>query len=127
MALLAFLISGTITASLNRDIDLLARYGNVMVARKEIKSSEPYFIKNLEQNLSDLRWLTYGTIGAAFVVLYIDFITIVWRGSKILRQLGQPLEQRVQELAALNKLFQRYLEERGDYQFLEEFGGDVFA
>jgi len=59
--------------------------------------------------------------------LYIDFITIVWRGSKILRQLGQPLEQRVQELAALNKLFQRYLEERGDYQFLEEFGRDVFA
>ena len=45
MALLAFLISGTITASLNRNIDLLARYGNAMVARKEIKSSEPYFIK----------------------------------------------------------------------------------
>ena len=55
MALLAFLISGTITASLNRNIDLLARYGNAMVARKEIKPSEPYFIKNLEQNLSDLR------------------------------------------------------------------------
>ena len=54
MALLAFLISGTITASRNRNIDLLARYGNVMVARKVIKSSEPYFIKNLEQNLSDL-------------------------------------------------------------------------
>ena len=55
MALLAFLISGTITASLNRNIDLRARYGNAMVARKEIKPSEPYFIKNLEQNLSDLR------------------------------------------------------------------------
>ena len=127
MALLAFFMSAIITASLNRNIDLLGRHGNAMVAGKEIKHSEPYSIKNLEQNVSDLRWLTYGTIGAASVVLYISFITIVWRGSRTLRQQGQQLELRVQELAALNKMFQRYLEERGDYQFLEEFGRDVFA
>ena len=122
-----FFMSAIITASLNRNIDLLGRHGNAMVAGKEIKHSEPYSIKNLEQNVSDLRWLTYGTIGAASVVLYIGFITIVWRGSRTLRQQGQQLELRVQELAALNKMFQRYLEERGDYQFLEEFGRDVFA
>ena len=127
MVLLAMLIGGIITSKLNRNIDLLGRHDAAMMGDKDIKPSEPYSIKNLQQNVSDLRWDTYRTLGASFPVLYIGFIAIIWRGSRTLRQQGQELEQRVNEQSALNRLFQRYLEERGDQQVVEEFRRDVFA
>ncbi len=111
MVILAVTISGVISARLNRNVGLLEVHGAAMRAGTEIKTSDPFSIPSLQRNVSDLRWITYITTGASFVVLYVGFLGIIWRGTATIRGQRQQLERRVQELTALNTLFQRYLEE----------------
>ena len=111
MVILAVFITGINTARLNRNIELLGDHGTAMRAGTEIKSSDPFSIPSMQRNVSDLRWITYITTAGSFVVLYIGFLVIIWRGSDTMREQRQELERRVQELTALNTLVQRYLEE----------------
>ena len=112
MVILAVVISGIITTRLERNIELLEDHGAAMRAGAEIKPGDPFSILSMQRNISDLRWITYITTGGGLLVLYTGFLAIMWAGSRTIRQQRQKLERQVQELTALNSLFQRYLEEQ---------------
>ena len=111
MVILAVAISVIISTRLNDNIGLLEDHGAAMMAGTEIDPSDPFSIPSMQRNVSDLRWITYIATTGSFVVLYLGFLGIIWRGSDTMREQRQELERRVQELTALNTLFQRYLEE----------------
>ena len=114
MVLLAATVSWMITTHLDRNIGLLRDHGAVMMSGTRIEPSDPFSIPSLQKNVSSLRWITYTATGASFVVLYVGFLGIIWRGLATMRGQRQELELRVQELTALNALFQRYLAEGGE-------------
>ena len=111
MVILAVAISVIISTRLNDNIGLLKDHGAAMMEATEIDPGDPFSIPSMQRNVSDLRWITYIATTGSFVVLYLGFLGIIWRGSDTMREQRQELERRVQELTALNTLFQRYLEE----------------
>ena len=111
MVILAVAISGINAAVLGHNMELLKDHGAAMMAGKEINPSDPFSIPSMQRNVANLRWATYATTGGSFVVLYIGLLVIIWRGSDTMREQRQELKRRVQELTALNTLFQRYLDE----------------
>ena len=105
MVLIAVTISFTLTTRLNNNVDLLEVHGEVMMAGDKILASDPFSIPSLQQQVLDLRWITYGMLGGGFVILYVSLISIVWRGWSIidrqrrdLRSLNDRLEGQVIEL-----------------------------
>ena len=112
MIVLSVTISGIISARLNRNIELLQEHGAVMRSGTEIEPSDPFSIPSLQRNVSDIRRIIYFATATSFGVLYIGFLVLIWRGLTNMREQRQELERNVQELTALNRLFQQYLGER---------------
>ena len=105
MVLIAVAIAFILTTRLNNNVDLLEVHGEVMMAGDEILTSDPFSIPSLQEQVLDLRWITYGMLGGGFVILYVSLISIVWRGWSIidrqrrdLRSLNDRLEGQVIEL-----------------------------
>ena len=112
MVVLAVTISGVVSSSLNRNIGLLEEHGTTMRAGTRIEPNDPFSIPSLQQNVTDIRWVIYVVTAGSFGVLYIGFLALFWRGLETMREQRKELERRVQELIALNRLFQQTLGER---------------
>ena len=79
-----------------------------------IEPSDPFSIPSLQQNVADIRWVIYVVTAGSFGVLYVGFLALFWRGLATMREQRKELELRVQELIALNRLFQQHLGERNE-------------
>ncbi len=62
MVLIAVAIAFILTTRLNNNVDLLEVHGEVMMAGDEILTSDPFSIPSLQEQVLDLRWITYGML-----------------------------------------------------------------
>jgi len=118
MAVLAVVIAMVLTTGLHRNIKLLEAHGAAMKAMMQhplagdapmthsmpgdapmvhsIKDTDPHSIPSLTSNVQHLQWITYGTLGAGFVILYGVLISIVWGGWRTIQRQQATLEAATQ-------------------------------
>ena len=107
MVTLAVIISAIIGTHLSHDLALLAEHDTAEINGMPIADHEPHSIASIRRDLSNLRWITYLTVGSALAVLCAGVFTIIWLGGRTISRQTQELELRVGELSALNNLIQR--------------------
>ncbi len=128
IAILAIVLSVTLTAKLDRNVELLEEHGASMMAGKMIKQTDPFSIPSLRGNVRSLQLVAFGIIVAGFCILYGSLVAIVWQGwSTIVMQrdrlesanteLETRVEERVRELRESNE---QLLVETSQRQQLEE-------
>ena len=110
MVILAVVVSMILTGKLNDTLALLTDHGATMEAGRIIKATDPFSISSLRKEVASLRWITYGAVGAGFVILYATLVSIVWRGSRTIasqrshiESVNAELAQRGEELRASNE------------------------
>ena len=114
IALIAAASLTILNIRLSRNVALLEDHGAAMMARTEIKPTDPFSIPSLQSDIGEVRLITTGIFAGGFVVLAVAlFITVRDSWNTINRQRRQ-LEQRVREITALNELFQKNLGERDE-------------
>ena len=111
MIILASIVSGVITNRLDRSIGLLENNDTAVRAGVGIKPSDPFSVTSLKNGISDLKWITYGSVGSSLAIQYLGLFGIIWIVSRTIRRNRQELEQRVRELTSLNNLFQQHMKE----------------
>jgi len=79
LAILAVVTSTMIGTGLNGVVRLLEDHDAAMSAGIEIIATDPFSIPNLNRDIFNLHWVTYGIVGGSFLVLYGTLVFIVRR------------------------------------------------
>ena len=107
MVAIAVVVSVILSTGLNRNVDLLEDHGAAMMAGEMIREHFAFSITNLQGDVGDLRWITIGTVGGGFAILYASLVMIVWKGSRTIRRQQVVIEEHAtRQVAALNRLLQ---------------------
>ena len=98
MAALAITIAVIYTNKLAENIELLSRHGSVMHSGDMIRSSDPFSIPSMVDDVNRLRWLTLTTIIVGFAMLYSSLVAMVWNAWNTIKSQRIALYERVREL-----------------------------
>ena len=109
MTFAAVSISVIITVRLNQDVSLLKSHSTAMIGGGSAKPLDPSVIAQLSEDLDNMLWTTAGAVGGGFVVLYLGLISIVWRGSRTIRQQQDDLAATNAQLEVHNKAKSEFL------------------
>ncbi|MCH8064155.1 MAG: hypothetical protein IH861_16830, partial [Chloroflexi bacterium] len=109
MTFAAVSISVIITVRLNQDVSLLKSHSTAMIGGSSAKPLDPSVIAQLSEDLDNMLWTTAGAVGGGFVVLYLGLISIVWRGSRTIRQQQDDLAATNAQLEVHNKAKSEFL------------------
>ena len=109
MTFAAVSISVIITVRLNQDVALLKSNVTAMIGGSSTKALDPSAITQLSEDLDDMVWTTAGAVGGGFVVLYLGLISIVWRGSRTIRQQQDDLAATNAQLEVHNRAKSEFL------------------
>lgn len=122
MTVIAVVTATLLTTTLDRNIEYLQDHGAAMMAGNMIKSTDPFSIPSLTQEIRNLQWTTIAAIGIGFTFLYGTLFSFVWRGwTTILRQRAQlqavndELGKSLEELRRANKKLDRSNQELQDF------------
>ena len=129
MTVIAVVTATLLTTTLDRNIEYLQDHGAAMMAGTMIKSTDPFSIPSLTQDVRNLRWTSIASIGIGFMVLYVTLFSIVWGGWRtISRQrsqleaanagLGINLENQVEELRRTNLRLEQSNQELQEFAFI---------
>ncbi|MCH9009635.1 MAG: response regulator [Chloroflexi bacterium] len=109
MTFAAVAISVIITVRLNQDVALLKSNVTAMIGGSSTKALDPSAITQMSEDLDDMVWTTAGAVGGGFVVLYLGLISIVWRGSRTIRQQQDDLTATNAQLEVHNRAKSEFL------------------
>lgn len=109
MVAIAVIISSIIVTHLNSEVALLTELDTAMMRGMPIADHEAYSIPSIRSHISNLRWITYLTVGGTLAVLSVGIITMIWLGARTISHQTQEIKSRVSELSALNNLMQQHL------------------
>ena len=98
MAALAITIAVIYTDKLAENIELLSMHGSVMHSGDMIRTSDPFSIPSLMDDVNRLRWLTLTTIIVGFAMLYSGLVAMVWNAWNTIKSQRIALYERVREL-----------------------------
>ena len=127
IVILGVIISAIIGTNLSQCLAMLTELDTALMTGIPIADQEAYSITSIRRDLSNLRWITYLTVGGALAVLCAGVFTIIWLGARTISHQTQELQLRVGELSALNKLIHRQLGlEKNHNQRQQPFPPDIF-
>ena len=109
MVAIAVVITSIIGTHLNSDIALLTEHDAAMKSGMSIADHQAYSIPSIRSHISNLRWITYLTVGGTLAVLCVGIFTMIWLGARTISHQTQEIKSRVSELSALNNLMQQHL------------------
>ena len=109
MVTIAAIISSVIGTHLNSEVALLTEYDAALKSGMYVADDEAYSILSIRSHISNLRWITYLTVGGTLAVLCVGIFTMIWLGARIISHQAQEIKSRVSELCALNNLMQQHL------------------
>ena len=107
MVTLAVIISAIIGTILSQCLASLTELETAMMTGIPIADDEAYSITSIRRNLSNLRWITYWTVGSALAVLCAGVFTMIWIAERTVSRQTREIQLREGELSALNNLIQR--------------------
>ena len=113
MVVVGIAISGLVTAKLNQHVWLLKAYDAAMRPDAP-KGTDPFSVPHIRENFRGLLWITYGSVGAGFVILYISLISVVRRTSRTIIRQRADLETANADLRAANEKMAPILNSAGE-------------
>jgi len=107
MLALAVTISVILSTRLDRNVELLGDHGAAMMAGTPINVEDSISIPSLQGDVGELRWITFGTVGGGFAILYASLFFIVLTGSRTIKRQQLEIEEHAtRQVEALNRLLQ---------------------
>ena len=79
MIIVAVIVSSVLDQRLNHNLDLLTDYGHTMMTGVDIQATDQLAIPGLIRDMENSRWITWGAIGGASLVLYGSLLAIAWK------------------------------------------------
>ena len=79
MMIVAVIVSSVLDQRLNHNLDLLTDYGHAMMTGVDIKATDQLGIPGLIKDMENSRWIAWGAIGGASLVLYGSVLAIAWK------------------------------------------------
>lgn len=98
MVILALVVSFVFVEVLNRNINLLVDHSKALEAGELIDDTDPFSIDNVSTQARNLKWITLGAIGGAFIYLYATLVYMVWEGWRTITSQRMELESANAEL-----------------------------
>jgi PAS domain S-box-containing protein len=115
MVVVATAISVLVTTKLNEHVWVLKAY-DAMIRPNAPKETDPFSVPYIRRNFDNLLWITYGSVGGGFVLLYVSLVSIVARNSRTINRQQAALEAANTDLQAayeqLREAQERLVQER---------------
>ena len=100
MVILLLVMSLVLIELLNNNIDLLREHSAAIASGVPIEESDPFSIASVSHQVNNLKWITLGAMGGAFLYLYATLVYIVWEGWRTIVKQRTGLEAANAELEA---------------------------
>jgi len=102
MVVVATAIAALVTAKLYQHA-WVSKADDAAMRPNAPKGTDPFSVPYIGENFRGVFWMTYGSVGAGFVLLYISLISIVARSSRTIDRQQAALEAANAELLAANE------------------------
>ncbi len=102
MVFVAIGISMLVTAKLYQHVWVLKAY-DAALRPNAPKGTDPFSVPYIREDFRGVVWMTYGSVGVGFLVLYISLVSIVARSSRTIHRQQAALETANVELKAANE------------------------
>lgn len=115
MVVVATAISVLVTTKLNEHVWVLKAY-DAIIRPNAPKETDPFSVPHIRRNFDNLLWITYGSVGGGFILLYVSLVSIVARNSRTINRQQAALEAANTDLQAayeqLREAQERLVQER---------------